>query len=116
MWPIAIAVLAASVVVPVGQASAEVVKTRISLREFKRTYDIARVARQLIDPLADGVTFKLVRRGKNGNLIDFSNPNHTWTSARRKLHCVPRQSVAAAARVRIPHAGQRAIPAPERRA
>ena len=76
MWPIAIAVLAASVVVPVGLASAEVLKTHISLREFKLTYNLARVGRQLIDPRADGVTFKLVRRDKFGKRIDISDPNH----------------------------------------
>ena len=76
MWPIAIAVLSASVVVPVGLASAEVLKTHISLREFKLTYNLARVGRQLIDPRTDGVIFELVRRDKFGKRIDISDPNH----------------------------------------
>ena len=92
MWSLAIAGLTASVLVPVGLASGEVLKTHISLREFKMTYNIARVGvwrgaqpvvgQQLIDPLADGVNFKLVRRDKFGNLIDFSDPNHRAIASR----------------------------------
>ena len=82
-WAIPIAAIAASALVPVGEASAKVLKTRISLLEFKRTYDLASVSRRLIDPLLDGATFNLVKRDKHGKPIDFSDPNHTWTSAKR---------------------------------
>jgi hypothetical protein len=84
-WALAIAVVAAIVLVPAGLASAQVVKTRISLLEFKRAYNLAAVSRRLVDPLPDGVTFKLVKRDKNGKPIDFSDPNRTWTSAKRSF-------------------------------
>jgi hypothetical protein len=70
----AIAAVATASVLPPSGAFAKIVKTRISLLEFKQAYQLSSV-NKLIDPIKDGVKFSLIKRGNDGNRIRFSDPN-----------------------------------------
>jgi hypothetical protein len=65
----AIAVVAASgaTVLP-GTAQSEIVRTKISLGEFKEAFDVASIKKRLIDnDRFDGVRFFIANRPKGGN-------------------------------------------------
>lgn len=80
----AFAVVAATITLPAGGAAGAVISTKISLAEFKSAYGLASV-RRLIDPISDGVRFFLVKRDKNGQKIDWSDPNRANVDATKSF-------------------------------
>ncbi|MGD9510773.1 MAG: hypothetical protein AB7I59_18905 [Geminicoccaceae bacterium] len=63
-----------AVVLPTPTAHSQTVVTKISLADFKAAYKLASV-RKLLNKKSNGVSFWMTKRDKNGNKIDWSDPN-----------------------------------------
>jgi hypothetical protein len=73
-----------AVVLPAGPAQSQTVITKISLADFKAAYKLASV-RRLLNKSSNGVSFWMTKRDKNGNAIDWSNPNRKAVDATKSF-------------------------------
>jgi hypothetical protein len=73
-----------AVVLPAGTAQSQNVVTRISLADFKAAYKLASV-RRLLNKSSNGVSFWMTKRDKNGNKIDWSDPNRKAVDASKSF-------------------------------
>lgn len=73
-----------AVVLPAGTAQSQTVVTKISLADFKAAYKLASV-RKLLNKSSNGVSFWMTKRDKNGNKINWSDPNRKAVDASKSF-------------------------------
>jgi hypothetical protein len=73
-----------SVAMPAGTAQSQTVVTKISLADFKAAYKLASV-RKLLNKSSNGVSFWMTKRDKNGQKINWSDPNRKAVDASKSF-------------------------------
>src|SRR5262245_53504292 len=73
-----------AVVLPPGAARSQTVITKISLADFKAAYRLASV-RRLLNKSSNGVSFWMTKRDKNGNAINWTDPNRKAVDASKSF-------------------------------
>ena len=75
-----------AVALPAGTAWSNnaVIITKISLADFKAAYKLASV-RRLLGNSSNGVSFWMTKRDRNGNKIDWSDPNRKAVDASKSF-------------------------------
>jgi hypothetical protein len=71
-------------VLPVAPAHSAIVKTQISLAQFKQMFGLSSVKKILNEP-GSGFDFWMTKRDKNGKKIDWSNPNRNSVDASKSF-------------------------------
>lgn len=71
-------------VLPASTAQSQTVVTKISLADFKAAYKLASV-RKLLNKSSNGVSFWMTKRDKNGNKINWKDPNRKAVDASKSF-------------------------------